>query len=80
MVDQDVVGIEHVIAGEAVDFCELCGRAMTHASLVRLGGRAHLAEPVEVLRVCAECRAQIEQDEVPFDAEIAAGLQAADSA
>jgi hypothetical protein len=79
MVDEDVVGIEHVIAGKHVEFCELCGRAVANSSLVRLGGQAHMAEPVDVLRVCAECRTQIRQGEVPFDAEIAAGLQVADS-
>lgn len=78
MVDEEVVGLEREFTGEKIASCDLCGRPVPQPSLIRLAGLTSLSEPVEVLHACEDCRARIEQEEVPFDEEIAAGLQAAE--
>ncbi len=78
MVDEDVAGLRHEVTGDHLGFCDLCGRPVPRASLVRHAGVPHVAEPVEALQVCPECLARIAADDVPFDEEIAAGLQEAD--
>jgi hypothetical protein len=37
-----------------------------------------MAEPIETVKVCDACRVRIAEEEIPFDAEIAADLQAAE--
>lgn len=78
MVDEDVAGLRRALTGEPMALCDLCGRAVPPSSLVKHSGLASVAEPVEIIHVCAECRARIALDDVPFDEEIAAGLQEAD--
>jgi hypothetical protein len=46
---------------------------------VALGGKPAMAEPVETLRLCASCLAALQQDEVPFEEEVGAGLQVPES-
>jgi hypothetical protein len=48
--------------------------------LLRVAGVSGRSEPVEALHVCEACRARIAAEDVSFEAEIAAGLQAADDA
>ena len=78
MIDEDVVGLAREVTGESLVVCDLCGQPVAASSLLPLAGRAGGAEPVEAIRACPECRRRIEQDEISFDDEIAAGLQAAD--
>ena len=75
MTDNERVFQEHEVIGEEVASCDVCGRPVPRALLVPIAGRAALAEPVEELYVCEECRIAIEQDELPFEEEIGAGLQ-----
>jgi hypothetical protein len=76
--DEDAVGLERALTGEAIVVCEFCGQPVSGSSVGRVEGVRGVAEPVECLHVCQDCRDRIEQDEVPFDEEIAAGLQTAD--
>ena len=75
--DEDVIGLEREISGEEIVVCDFCGQAVPRSSVVRAGGVSGLAEPVEALHACADCRIRIEQEEMPFDEEIAAGLRSA---
>jgi hypothetical protein len=78
LVDEEIAGHHHEVTGERLAICDLCGRPVPRAALVRHAGVPGVAEPVEVLHICPECQARLEIDDVPFDQEIAAGLQEAD--
>jgi hypothetical protein len=78
MVDDETIGPERTVTTAYLGTCDLCGQVAPRLTLVRLAGLPGVSEPVEVIHVCEECRLRIEQDEVPFDEEIAAGLQAAE--
>jgi hypothetical protein len=78
MVDEDVVGLARAIPGAGLAVCDLCGQPVPRASLIRIAGSPELSEPVEALHACEECRIRIEQVEVSYDEEIAAGLQVAE--
>jgi hypothetical protein len=78
VVDEDVVGLERNLTGDELMVCEFCGQPVARSSVVRVAGVPHQSEPVEALHVCEACRARIVAEDVAFEAEIAAGLQAAD--
>jgi hypothetical protein len=78
MIDNEMVGPERTITSVHLKTCDLCGAVVPQLSVVRVAGLPGVSEPVEVIQACDECRLRIEQDDVPFDAEVAAGLQAAD--
>ena len=75
MVDEERILQKQEITGEEVATCDLCGRPVHVSALVKISGVPTIAEPIEELHVCEECWCRIEQEEVPFDAEIAARLQ-----
>jgi nucleotide-binding universal stress UspA family protein len=75
MTDDEQAFQEHEVIGEEVASCDVCGRPVPRALLVPIAGKAALAEPVEELHVCETCRMAIEQEELPFEEEIGAGLQ-----
>jgi hypothetical protein len=78
MVDDEVVGQVREVTGQTVVSCDFCGQPVPRTSLLRVAGVSALSEPVEALHVCDACRARIKEGEIPFDEEIAAGLQAAE--
>jgi hypothetical protein len=75
-VDEDAVGLERALSGEELVVCDFCGRLVPWTAVIRVEGAPALSEPVEVLHVCNDCRLRIEEEEMPFEEEIAAGLQA----
>lgn len=75
MVDEERILQEQEITGEEVATCDLCGRPVQRSELVKLAGVPAIAEPIEDLHVCKECWRRIEEEEVPFEEEIAARLQ-----
>jgi hypothetical protein len=75
VVDEEVVGQRSEVTKENLVACDLCGQYVERSSLIRHAGFADVSEPVEVLHVCEDCHTRIEQEEIPFDEEIAAGLQ-----
>ena len=77
MVDAEVIGQEREITGEDLVLCDFCGQPVPGSSLIRVAGVPEMSEPVEALNACEDCRLRIEQEELSFDEEIAAGLQAA---
>ena len=78
MVDDEAVGPQRTVTAAPLAACDLCGQVAPRLSVLRVAGLPGVSEPVEVIHVCDECRLRVEQDEVPFDEEIAAGLQVAD--
>lgn len=78
--DEDLIGLEREMTGEQLVTCDFCGQLVPRSSLIRIEGRAGMAEQVEALHACGECRRRIAQGELPFEEEIAAGLQEADDA
>jgi hypothetical protein len=76
--DEDMGGTERAAAGDAKAICDVCGATTPHVAFVRLVGQRGMSEPIEAVYACEACRARIAEEEIPFDAEIAAGLQAAD--
>jgi ribosome-binding protein aMBF1 (putative translation factor) len=65
--EEDVVGLRRVVgAGDLVE-CELCGRSVPEASVERVAGARNVAEPVEYLQVCEDCRVRLERGEVDLD-------------
>jgi hypothetical protein len=79
MVDEDVIGEKRDLTGENPAICDFCGQLVPRSSLFLRAGVPGVSEPVEVLRICTDCRTRVEQEEIPFDEEIAAGLQAAEA-
>ncbi len=78
VVDEDVIGPYRELTGAKLIICDLCRQPVAQAVLIRREGLPGLSEPVDILHVCEDCRARMEQEEVPFDEEISAGLQAAE--
>jgi len=76
--EDDILGLERELASEEISVCDICGQPLPRSSFMRVAGDRAVAEPVEYLHVCKNCRDHIVEEEVPFEAEIAAGLQAAD--
>jgi ribosome-binding protein aMBF1 (putative translation factor) len=77
-VDEDSVGLARALTGEDRVICDFCGQPVQASAVVRIEGAPAVSEPVEVLHVCDDCRLRIEQEEIPFEEEIAAGLQTAE--
>jgi hypothetical protein len=75
MIDEETVGQQREVTGETVVACDFCGRPVPRSALVRIAGANGQAEPVEALHVCDDCRARIEEGDVPFDEEVSAALQ-----
>jgi hypothetical protein len=75
---EDVIGPERELTGEKLAPCDICRLPVPQASLVRFAGRPGVAEPVEVLHLCSDCHARVDQGDVSFEEQIAAGLQEPD--
>jgi hypothetical protein len=78
MVDDELLRQRQEVAGSATTTCDLCGIAFDGAAAVAVAGRGADGEPVEPIRVCDDCQRLMARDEVPFEAEIDAGLRPAD--
>jgi hypothetical protein len=78
VIDEETIGPARDVMGEPLEPCDLCGQVAPRLYVIRLSGFSAIAEPVEMISVCESCRLRVEQDDVPFDEEIGAGLQAAD--
>jgi hypothetical protein len=76
--DEELVGLRHDLAGRDAAVCDLCGRPIDRDGLSSLAVDRGMGEPVEAIHVCPSCNRAAETDEVPYDAEIAAGLREAD--
>lgn len=62
--EEDVVGLQRVVVGHDILECDLCGRSGPEASVERLAGARNIAEPVEFLHVCRDCRDRLERGEI----------------
>ena len=58
--------------------CDLGGQSVAAVSIERIEGARNVAEPVEILHVCRNCREQITRGEIPLDAELTPGMARAD--
>ena len=76
--DDESVGLRHEVAGLGAAVCELCGRPIDRNGLSDLPIDRGMGEPVEAIRICPSCSRTVEADELPYDAEIVAGLRDAD--
>jgi ribosome-binding protein aMBF1 (putative translation factor) len=65
--EEDVVGLRRVVAGGDFVECELCGRTVPEASVERVAGARNVAEPVEYLQVCEDCRDRLERGEIDLE-------------
>jgi hypothetical protein len=77
-VDDDIVGLRRELASGDSATCDLCGRPVALDDLSDLAVDRGMGEPVETIRVCSSCRRTAGADDVPYDAEIAAGLRDAE--
>ncbi len=76
--DDESVGLRLELAGSDTALCELCGRPIARNGLSDLPVDRGMGEPVEAIRICPSCNRTAEADELPYDAEIVAGLRDAD--
>ncbi|HEY7037093.1 MAG TPA: hypothetical protein VH482_37580 [Thermomicrobiales bacterium] len=76
--DDESVGLRHEMASTDVTICELCGRPIARDGLSDLSIDRGMGEPVETIRVCPSCGRTAEADDLPYDAEILAGLRDTD--
>ena len=76
--DEDIVGLERSVTSDDLTVCDVCGATVSHVASVRLVGQRGPSEPIETVQACDACRARMATEEIPFDAEIAASLQAAE--
>ncbi|HKG25266.1 MAG TPA: hypothetical protein VKB09_06420 [Thermomicrobiales bacterium] len=76
--DDETVGLRHELADGDAAICDLCGRPIARNGLTDLAVDRGMGEPVEAIRVCPSCGRSAEADELPYDAEIAAGLRESD--
>jgi hypothetical protein len=76
--DDEAVGLRHELAGSDAAVCELCGRPVARNGLSDLPVNRGMGEPVEAIRICPSCNRTVEADELPYVAEIVAGLREAD--
>jgi hypothetical protein len=74
-VDEELIGLRRELADKNAAVCDLCGRPLPRAELNDLAVDRGMGEPVEAVQVCPACGRAASQDDVPFDAEIAAGLR-----
>ena len=65
--EEDVVGLQRVVMGTNTLACDICGRSGPEALVERLAGARNVAEPVEYLHVCQECRDRLERGEIELD-------------
>lgn len=66
------------VTGETVPVCDLCGFPIRPVSAQRVTVDPGLGERVETVRVCPQCGRVLTGDEIPFEAEVDAGLREAD--
>ena len=71
--DEDIVGLQRAVTGKDLAVCDLCGAPDTGLSVVR-----NVAEAGIACMSAGVSRAEMERDELPIDAEIAAGLPVRD--
>lgn len=76
--DDEAVGLRHVLADKDAAVCELCGRPIARDGLSGLAVDRGMDEPVEAIRVCPSCGRVVEAGELPYDAEIEAALRESD--
>lgn len=76
--DEEVVGLRHEATETDTAVCELCGRPIPREGLSSVAVERGMRGPVEAIRVCPSCNRTAEADELPYDAEIAAGLRDAE--
>lgn len=76
--EEDVLGLKRVVVGQGAEVCELCGTSGAGISVERIEGARGVAEPVEVMRLCRDCRDRLATGEIQLDAELAPGLESAD--
>jgi hypothetical protein len=77
-VDDEAVGLRHEVTGSDAVTCDLCGRPVALDDLSDLAVDRGMGEPVEAVRACPSCHRAAGADDLPYDAEIAAGLRDAD--
>ena len=65
--EEDVLGLQRVVMGHDVLVCDLCGRSGPDALVERLAGARTIAEPVEYLHLCQDCRDRLERGEIQLD-------------
>jgi hypothetical protein len=66
------------VTGDAIGTCDFCGQPIAIETIEHVTVDPGRGERVETVRACPACGQAITRDDVPFDAEIAAGLQAPD--
>lgn len=76
--DDESIGLQHEVTPHEPSVCELCGRPFARNELRAVSVARGIGEPVETMRICPACARADEEDEVPYDAEIGAGLREAD--
>lgn len=76
--EDDVVGLQRALKSDEMAACDLCGQPRLALAAVHLAGEPDVAEPVEYLRVCPECRERLARGDVPVDAETAVDLPSGD--
>ena len=76
--DDESIGLQHEATGSAAITCDLCGRPVAIDDARDLAVDRGMGEPIETIRVCPSCHRTAGADELPYDAEIAAGLRDAD--
>jgi hypothetical protein len=76
--DDETVGMRHELAGDSPALCDLCGRPIAAGDLADLAVDHGMGEPVEQIRACRACNRTAEAADLPYDAEIGAGLRDAD--
>jgi hypothetical protein len=76
--DDESVGQRRELAGNTAVLCDLCGRPTTRGGLSDVAVDRGAGEPVEAIRICPACGRALEAEELPYDAEITAGLRDAD--
>jgi hypothetical protein len=78
MSEREPTSKEYELAAQQIATCDLCGNTVMGPRLQVLAGKPDTGEPVESVYVCEDCWLRIKREEVPFEAEIEAGLQPAD--
>lgn len=76
--EDDIIGTESTIRSNHTVNCDLCGRpikveAAKRAEVDRGGGG-----PAESVTICRKCYEAIESGDLPFEAEVNAGLKDSD--
>ena len=71
--DEELIGQMREVSGGSTMRCDLCGMPHAAATMLVVSGRRPSGEPVDRVRACPACRAQLEADEAPFEAVAEAG-------